>query len=67
VVPNGAAFGKGAPNVTVGGHQIIIQGNADKDTAAMIDQKIAAANAQQYQRITRDLQNMNSTNQQYAA
>lgn len=44
-----------APNVTIGCHSIVVQGDADKDAIATVDRKIAAANEQQYRRIVLDL------------
>ena len=56
--------GGGPSNVNVGGHTIIIQGNADDKTAALIDQKLAAANRQIVADMQRNLGQMNAKWQQ---
>ena len=58
--------GGGGTNVTVGGHQIVVQGNADEKVLAAMDQKIAAANQAQYEHIVRNLPQIQSDSGQYS-
>jgi len=69
VMSNGAVQGlmaSKAPNVSVGGHSIVVQGNADEKSLAVMDQKLAAASEQQWQRIVRDLPQISRDSGQYA-
>ncbi len=69
VMSNGAVQGlmaSKAPNVNVGGHSIVVQGNADDKSLAVMDQKLAAASEQQWQRIVRDLPQISRDSGQYS-
>ena len=59
-----AMSGAHAPTINMGGHTIVIQGNADSDTATLIDQKLAAANKQMMTDLQRNLGQMQAKWQQ---
>jgi len=54
-----------APNITVGGHSIVVQGDANEKTLAIMDQKLAAASQQQIDHITRNLPQIQRDAAQY--
>ena len=57
VISNGALAGMAgakAPSINVGGHSIVVQGDANEKTLAIMDQKLAAANQQQIDHVTRN-------------
>jgi len=59
-----AMKGGGGQNISLGGHTIVIQGNADDKTAALMDQKLAAANRQMMADLQRNFGNMQAKWQQ---
>lgn len=65
VIPNNR-IGGAAPHVSVGGHTININGNADSVTVAQMRRELASSNAELVQQITRNLHTVTGTNQQYS-